>query len=137
MIPEFSFFGLGYNFSSCCHYVFSTDFPIPTPQKASNIIQLPLDDLSPPFVDRPGYYLSVCPIRYLPKPLVSWSSQSNIVQEFSPHNCNQEIWWNVLNVVAATIPSVISGLTLFPKLFFYSMTSSCNVPLIWPYCLSM
>ena len=37
--------------------------------------------------------------------------------------------------MASTIPLVISGLTPSLKLFLYSMTSSDNVPLTWPYCL--
>ena len=69
--------------------------------------------------------------------LVSWCSQGNTVQRSSPHKCSQEVWWNALNVVAATIPSVMSRLAPSPKLFPYSMTSSGNVPLTWPYCSSV
>ena len=126
-------FKLGCNFSSYCYSVFSTDFPIPSPQRVSYIIQLPLDDLSPPFVDRPGHYLSACPIKHLPNPLVSYDNQGNTVQEYSLHKCNQEVWWDELNVVAATIPSIMSGLIPYSKLFLYSMTSSGNVPLTQPY----
>ena len=37
--------------------------------------------------------------------------------------------------MASTIPLVTSALTPSLKLFLYSMTSSDNVPLTWPYCL--
>ena len=87
-----------------------------------------------PFVDRLGHYLSTCPIKHLPKPLVSCSSQGSTIQESSPHKCSQKVWWDALNVVAATIPSVMLGLTPSPKLFLYYMTSSSNMPLTWPYC---
>ena len=127
-------FKLGYNYSSCCYSIFSIDFPIPSPQRVSYIIQLPLGNLGSPFVDCPGHYLSTCPIRHLSKPLVSCNSQGSTVQGSSPHKCNQEFWWDALNVVATTIPSVMSGLTPFSKLFFYSMTSFDNMPLMWSYC---
>ena len=133
VVLEYSSFRLRYNFISYCYSVFSTDFLIPSPWRVSYIIQLPLDDLGPPFVDRPGHYLSTCPIRHLPKPFVSCGSQDSTVQGFSLHKCKQEVWWDALNVVAATIPSVISGLTPSPKLFLYNMTSSGNMPLTWPY----
>ena len=128
------YFKLGYNFSSCCYSVFSTNFPISSPWRVSYIIQLPLDDLGPPFVDHPGHYLSACLIRHLFKPLVNCGSQDSIVQGSSPHKCSQEVWWDVLNVVVATILLVMSGLTPSLKLFFYNMISSSNVPLMWPYC---
>ena len=137
MILEFSSFGLGDNFSSCCYSVFPTNFPIPCSWRVSYIIWLPLDDPDPPSVDRLGHYFSACHIRHLLKPIVSWGSQDNTVQESSPHKCNQEVWWDALNVVVATIPSVISGLTSSPKLFLYSMISFGNVPLTWPYCPSV
>ena len=137
MILEYSSFGLGYNFSSCYYNVFSTDFAIPSPWMVSYIIYPPLDDLELPFVDCPGHYLSVCPIKHLPQPLVSWGSQGSNIQRSFSHKCSQEVWWDALNVVVATIPSVTSGLTPSPKLFFYSMISSGNVPLTWPYCPSM
>ena len=54
-------------------------FPIPSPWRVSYVIYLLLEDLGPPFVDRPGHYLSACPIRHLPKPLVSWGNQDSIV----------------------------------------------------------
>ena len=127
-------FKLGCNFSSYCYSVFSTDFLIPFSWRVSYIIYLPLDDLGPPFVDHLGHYLSACPIRHIPKPLVSYDSQGSTVQGSSPHKCSQEVWWDALNVVAATIPSVMLGLTLASKLFLYRMTSSGNVPLTWPYC---
>ena len=137
MILEFSSLGPGYNISCCCYSVFSTDFPIPFPQRASYIIQLPLDDFDPPFVDRLGHYLSACPIKHLPKPFVSWGSQGSNIQRPFSHKCSQEVWWDALNVVVATIPSVTSGLTPSPKFFFYSMISFGNVPLTWPYCPSV
>ena len=136
MILEFSSFGLRYNFSSCCYSVFSIDFLIPSPWRVSYIIQLPLVDFGPSFVDRLGHYLSACPIRHLPKPLVSWDSQDSTVQGSSPHKSNHEIWCDALNVVVTTIPSIMSRLTS-PKLFLYSITSSGNVPLTWSYYPSM
>ena len=93
----------------------------------------PLDDLGPPFVDRLGRHLRVCPIRHLPKPFMSYGSQGSTIQGFSPHKCSQEIWWDALYVGATTIPSVMSGLTPSLKLFLNSRTSSGNVPLLWPY----
>ena len=135
VVLKYISFKLGYNFSSCCYSVFSTDFSILSPWKVSHIIQLPLDDdLSPQFVDCPDYYLSACPIRHLPKPFVSCSSQGNIIQRASSHKCNQEVWWDALNVVATIILSVMLGLTHSTKLFLYSMTSFGNMPLTWPYC---
>ena len=128
-------FKLGCNFSSCCYSVFSTDFLIPSLWRVSYIIQIPLDDLSLPFVDRPSHYLSACPIKHLPKPLVSCGSQDSIVQGSSPHKCSQEVWWDALNVVAATIPLVTLGLTSSSKLLLYNITSYGNVPLTRPYCL--
>ena len=130
----FIFFKLGYDYSSCCYSVFSTDFLILSLWRVSYIIQLPSYDLGPPFVGRPGYYLSACPIRHLPKPFVSCGSQGSTVQGSSPHKCSQEIWWDALNVMAATIPSVMLRLTPSSKLFLYSMTSSNNMPPTWPYC---
>ena len=93
-------------------------------------------DFGPSFVDRLGHYLSACPIRHLPKPLVSWDSQDSTVQGSSPHKSNHEVWCDALNVVVATIPSIMSRLTS-PKLFLYSITSSGNVPLTWSYYPSM
>ena len=87
-ILVYNSFGLGYNFSSCCYNVFSTDFPTSSSWRVSYIIYLPLDDLGPPFVDRPGHYLSACPIRHLPNPLASYDGQGNIVQRSSPHKCS-------------------------------------------------
>ena len=123
MILEFSSFGLGDNFSSCCYSVFSTNFPIPCSWRVSYIIWLPLDDPDPPSVDRLGHYFSACHIRHLPKPLVSWSCQDSIIQGSSTHKCSQEAWWNILNVVATTILSVMSRLTPSSKFFLYGMTS--------------
>ena len=79
----------------------------------------------------------LCSIRQLPKPLVSCGGQGSIVQGSSPHKCSQEVWWDALNVGAATIPSVMSGLTPSSKLFLHCMTSFGNVPLTWPYCQSV
>ena len=129
MVLEYISFRLGYNFSSCCYSVFSIDFPIPSPWRVSYIIQLPLYDLGPQFVDHLGHYLSAYPIRHLPKPLMSCGGQGSNVQGYSLYKCSQEIWWDALNVVATTIPLVMLGLTPSLKLFLYSMTSSSNVPL--------
>ena len=106
------------------------NFLSPPPQRVSYIIQLPLDDLGTSFVDRPDHYLSSCPISHLLKPLMSCGSQDSTVQRSCPYKCSQEVWWDALNVVTATIPLVMSGLTPSPKLFLYNMTSSGNVPLM-------
>ena len=124
---------LGYNFSSCCYSVFSIDVLVLSPWRAYYIIQLPLDDLGPLFVDRLGHYMSACPIRHLPKPLMSCGIQGSTVQGSSSYKCNQKIWQDALNVEAATIPSIMSGLTPFPYLFLNGRTSSGNVPLTGSY----
>ena len=117
----------------CFLYRFSTL----SPWRVSHIIYLPSGNLDPPFVDRPIHHLSTYPIRHLPKPLVSYGGQGSTIQGSSPHKCNQEVWWGALNVGAATIPPVMSGLTPSPNLFLNSKTSSGNVPLTWPYCPSV
>ena len=111
--------------------------PLPETLSLHDALPISLDDLDPPFVDRSSHYLSACSIKHFPKPIVSWSSQGSIVQRSFPHKCNQEVWWDALNVVASTIRSIMLGLTPSPKLFLYSMTSSGNVPLVWPYCPSV
>ena len=58
---------------------------------------------------------------------MSYDNQDNIVQESSSHKCGQEVRWDTLNGVAATIHSVMSGLPSTLKLFLYSVTSSGNV----------
>ena len=75
--------------------------------------------------------------QHLLKPFVSLGSQDSTVQRSSPHKYSQEVWWDALNVVATTFPSVTSGLTPFPKFFLYSITSFGNMPLTWPYCPSV
>ena len=126
---------LGYNFSSYCYNVSLLIFRSPLPGGSLTLsIYLPSSNLIPPFVDCPSHHLSACPIKHLPKLLVSCGSQGNTVHGSSPHKCSQEVWWDALNVMAAIIPSIMSGLTSFLKLFLYSMTSSGNVPLMWPYC---
>ena len=45
--------------------------------------------------------------------------------------------WDALNVVTSIIPSVMLGLIPSLKLFLYSMTSSGNMLLTWPFCPSM
>ena len=79
------------------------------------------------------HYLSACPIRYLLKPFMSWGNQHSTIHGSSPRKCNWEIWWDALNVVVATIPLVMSGLTPSSNLFLYNMTSSSNVLMTWPY----
>ena len=93
------FFKLEYNYSSCCYSIFSIDFSIPSPQRVSYIIQLPLDNLGSPFVNRLSHYLNVCPIRHLSKPLVSCGSQDSTVQESSPHKCSQKSSYSAFNAV--------------------------------------
>ena len=101
--------------------------------RVSHIIQLHLGDLSPQFVDCPVLHLSACSIRHLPKPLVSCDGQGSTIQWSSPHKCSQEVWWDALNMGAATILLVMSGVTPSSKLFLNNGTSSGNVPLTWPY----
>ena len=72
------------------------------PGKSLTLYTPPLDDLGPSFVDHLDHYLSACPIKHLPKPLVSCGSQENTVQESFPHKYNQEVWWDALNMGAAT-----------------------------------
>ena len=93
----------------------------------------PLNDLGLLFVDHLSHYLSACFIRHFSKSFVSCGSQGSTVQVSSSHKCNQEVWRDELNMVAATIHSVTSRLTSFSKIFLYSMTSYNNMPLTWPY----
>lgn len=102
------------------------------PRRISYIIYPLLADLGPPFVDYAGHYSSVCPIGRLPKSSMSCGNQDSTVQGSSPHKCGQGVWWDALNVVAATIPPITSGLTPSLKLFLYSVAPSGNVPLTWP-----
>ena len=126
---------LGYNFSSYCYNVSLLIFRSPLPGGSLTLsIYLPSSNLIPPFVDCPSHHLSACPIKHLPKPLVSCGSQDSTVQGSSPHKCNQKIWWDALNMGAATIPSIMLGLTPSSKLFLNSRTSPGNVSLTWPYC---
>ena len=87
-ILEYSSFGLGYNFSSCCYSVFFIDFPIPSFWRVSYIIYLHLDDPGPLFVDCLIHYLSACPIRYLLKPFMTWGNQHSTIHGSSPRKCN-------------------------------------------------
>ena len=103
--------------------------------RISYIILPPLTKLGLPFVDHIGHYLSACPISGPLKSFVSYGDQDSTVQGSSSYKCSQEIWWEALNMVAATIPLVTSGLTSSLKLFLYGVTSSDNVPLMWP-CLA-
>ena len=89
-------------------------------------------DLGLPFFDYAGHYLSVCPIRCPPKSSVSYDNQGSTVQGSSPHKYGQGVWWGILNVMPATIPPIMSGLTLSLKLFLYNVAPSSNVPLTWP-----
>ena len=68
---------------------------------------------------------------------MSCGGQGSTVQGSFPHKCNQEVWWDALNVKAATIPPVTSGLTPSLKLFLNNRTSSGNVPLTLSYYPSM
>ena len=121
------------NFSSYCYSVTLLIFPSHSLEGLSHYIYLLSGNLGPPFVDRPGHHLSACPIKHIPKPLLSCGSQNSTVQRSSPHKCSQEIWQNALNVGAATILLVMSGLTLSSKLFLNNRTSPGNVPLTRPY----
>ena len=112
------------------------DHPCPHFQEDFFIIQPLLADLGLSLVDRAGHYSSACLIRHPLKSFVSYGNQDNTVQEFSPHKCSQGIWWDTLNVVAATIPLVTLGLTPSLKHFLYSVASSSNVLLTWPWLAS-
>ena len=89
----------------------------------------------PPFTDHVSHYSSACPIKHSLKFFMSYDNQNSTVQESSSHKCGQEVWWDTLNGVAATIHSVMSVLLSSLKLFLYSVTSSGNVLLTWP-CLA-
>ena len=82
-----------------------------SPWRISYIIQSFLDDLDPPFVDHAGHYSSASPIKQLPKPFMRCGNQGSTIQGSSPHKCGQEVWWDALNVVEATILLVTSRLT--------------------------
>ena len=89
----------------------------------------------PPFIDHASHYSSACPIKHPLKFFMSYDNQDNTVQNSSSHKCSQEVRWDTLNGVAATIHSVMSGLPSTLKLFLYSVTSSGNALLTWP-CLA-
>ena len=137
MIFEYSSFGLGYNFNflllQCVLHRFSDPLSLEGSLHYIAPFRWSLSYIC--WSSRP--LLECLSIKHLPKPLVSWGSQGSIVQESSPHKWSQEVWWDALNVVATTIPLVMSGLTPSPKIFLYSMTSSGNVLLTWPYCSSV
>ena len=82
-----------------------------------------------PFIDRSVHHLSACPIRHLPKPFVSCGSQGSIVLRSSQHKCSQDVWWDALNVGAATTSSVMSGLT--PIRSFFSVVRPPLVMCHW------
>ena len=68
------------------------------------------------------------PLDTFSNPLWVAATNAAMFKGSSPHKCSQKVWWDALNVVTATIPSVMSGLTPSPKLFLYNMISSGNVP---------
>ena len=82
-------------------------------------------------------YSSVCPIRRPLKSSASCGNQNSTVQGSSSHKCGQGVWWDALNVVAATIPPITLRLTPSLKLFLYSVAPSGNVPLTWPWPASL
>ena len=104
-------FKLGYNFSSCCYNVFSTDFPLPHPWRISHNIYPFLANFGSPFVDYLCHYSNVCPIRRPPQSSVSCGNQDSTVQGSSPHKCSKRVWWGPINVVATSISSIMSWLT--------------------------
>ena len=108
------------------------DAPLPSSWRISHIIQPLLVDLGSPFVDYASHYSSTCLIRRPPKFSMSYGNQDSTVQGSSPHKSGQVVWWGALNVVAATIPPITSGLTPSLKHFLYSVVPSGNVSLTWP-----
>ena len=52
------------------------------------------------------------------------TTKTTLFREFSPHKCGHGVWWDALNVVAATISPITSGLTPSLKLFLYSVAPS-------------
>ena len=85
-------------------------------------------DIGLPLVNRAGHWT----IRRPSKSFVSCSNQHSTVQGSSPHKCGQGFWWDALNMGAATIPPITSGLIPSLKLFLYSVASFGNVSLTWP-----
>ena len=98
--------------------MFSLQILCPLPFGGSLPLYSSLGNVFFRFVDRSVHHLSAYPIRHLPKPLVSCDGQGNTIQESSSHKCNQEVWWDALNVGAATTPSVM--LVLTPLRSFFS-----------------
>ena len=92
-----------------------------------------LPDPDPLFVEYSGHYSNACPIRRPSQSSMSCGNENSTVQGSSSHKCSQEVWWDALNVVTATIPLVMLELTPFSKLFLYRMTSYGNVSLTWSY----
>ena len=117
--------------------MFSLQILCPLPFGGSLLLYSSLGNVFFPFVDRSIHHLSACPIRHLPKPLVSCDGQGNTIQESSSHKCNQEVWWDALNVGGSHHPFSHVSANPSPKLFLNSRTSSGNVSLTWPYCPSM
>ena len=66
-----------------------------------------------------------------------WVAATKAAQGSSSHKCGQEVWWDILNVVAAAIPLFTSRLTPSLKLFLYSVAPSRNMPLMWPWPASL
>ena len=48
---------------------------------------------------------------------MSYGGQGSTIQGSSPHKCNQEVWWDALNMGIATTPSVMSRLTPLRNFF--------------------
>ena len=102
--------------------MFSLQIPqSPYPCRIFHIIYPILANPDPPFVDYAGHNSSACPIRRPPQSSVSYGNQDSTVQEFFSYKYDQRVWWDAINVVAATIPPTTSGLTPSLKLFLHSV----------------
>ena len=120
---------VGYKYNFDCYSILLY-FSISSSWKVPYIIQFPWNHLDPTLVGHLSPNSSTCPIRHPLCLSVSCGSQGNTVQGSSPYKCSQEVWWDTLNVMVATIPSVMSGLTRSPKLFLYSMTYKLELFLV-------
>ena len=138
MVLIYISFRLGYNFNSGCYSAFSRDFSMILSAGGSlalySLFQLILTFHLLIVHDTTQVHVpSDAPLRSF----VSYSNQDSTIQESSPHKCGHEVWWGTLNMVAVTIPLVMSGLIPRLKFFLYSEASSGDVSLTWSWLASL